>query len=96
MGAEMAETLAVKRLRCGLGTAGAESDRTATGRGGGSGAYSGGGVEGVEDALDNSEEELELDFFLRSEGFTMAIWEGREEFSMTTRASMGPLTLVWP
>lgn len=74
--------------------AGAVFARTATGRGGGSVAYSGGGVEGVEEALLSSEEEAELDFLRRSDGLTMAICEGLEESAMTTRASMGPLTRV--
>lgn len=75
-----------------FGTSGAVFALTATGLGGGSGAYSGGGVEGVEEALLSSDEELKLDFFLLSESFTIAICDGLDEFSMVTRASTGPLT----
>lgn len=77
------------------GIAGAVFALAANGRGGGVGAFAGGGVEGVEGALLSSDEDVELDFFLLSEGLTMAICDGLDESLMTTRASIGPLTLVW-
>lgn len=68
--------------------------------------YVGGGVgRGVVAAVDESEgafdsdEEPELeevDFFLLSPGFTMAIWDGFVESAITTRASIGPRTFVSP
>lgn len=55
-------------------------------------------VEDSDGALDKFEEpELEdVDFFLRSPGLTMAIWDGLVESAITTRAIIGPRTLVCP
>ena len=81
-------------------------ERLGTGLGNSRGVYLGGGVgrgvvvavDGSEEAFDNDEEpELEdVDFLLRSPGFTMAICAGFVESAMTTRAIMGPRTFVWP
>ena len=78
-------------------------DRCVRGLGGGSNAYSGGGVtRGVTsdgsdrafDEEDDPEPEDDLDFFRLSAGLTIAICGGFEESCMTTWANMGPRILV--
>ena len=52
-------------------------------------------VDGSERDLDIEDPELdEVDFFLLSPGFTIAIWAGFDESAITTLAIIGPRTLA--
>ena len=100
----MAPKLPVECFRRAFGASGAVFERSGTGRGSSRGVYLGGGVgRGVVAAVDDSDgafdndEEPELDdddFFLLSPGLTIAICDGFVESAITTRAIVGPRTLV--
>lgn len=51
--------------------------------------------DGAFERFDDPELE-DVDFFLRSPGLTMAICDGFVESAITTRAIIGPRTLVCP